>query len=376
MFYILLVAAALAADDPDPRVDALEAQVRELQDALQTLRMEQFMAEANALAATAPAPMAQAPASANAFNPRLTAFGDVLTSIGIQDGAVLPESTPWLRSLELDLRADVDPYAKAVAVFAVEQEPPFGEEEEEAGAEDAHSAFTAAPEEVYVDFVSLPGGLSARVGAFRQSFGVVNRAHPHDWPWPDAPAANAYFLGDEGYADVGGQVTWRVPNPFGTGISLTGGAMSGALLDPEHLTAAPEWIARGELFHRVGIVDFGVGGSGTGLGDQRVLGGDLMVRLKVNSWRSVVLLVEAMSDADVFGGYASLQIQPTRPFYLGIRGDYVDGQPGLGAYASFYTSEFLRIRSGATVNDDLIAAHTQLTFVWGSHPVEPYWVNR
>ena len=72
-----------------------------------------------------------------------------------------------------------------------------------------------------------------------------------------------------------------------------------------------------------------------------------------------------------------MQVQPTRPVYLGVRGDRLDGAFQVGGYASFYTSEFLRLRAGARVDQDgLLVSDAQLTFVWGSHPVEPYWVTR
>src|SRR5262245_18691040 len=99
------------AADPEPvdpaaqgaieeaRITALEAEVAELRDRSPPV-----------------------PSSAAAFNPALTAFGDVLGILGLRDGEVLPGSGPWIRSLELDLRAAVDPFANAVAILAVEQE--------------------------------------------------------------------------------------------------------------------------------------------------------------------------------------------------------------------------------------------------------------
>jgi hypothetical protein len=126
-------------------------------------------------------------AAPNAFNPTITAFGDMLWSVGLDAGDVSPASTPWLRSLELDLRADVDPFAKAVATVAIEQEDPLAAS---GHADDVHGdgrSFTIVPEEVYIDLVGLPAGLSARVGQFLLPLGVTNRMHPHDYPWPQAP---------------------------------------------------------------------------------------------------------------------------------------------------------------------------------------------
>lgn len=342
------------------------------------------------LADTTPPPAPPPPTSANAFNPRITAFGDVFATVGLDEHGVMPGSTFWLRSLELDLRADVDPFAKAVAVLAVHREPPelegheHEEEAEEAHEEEhAHAAFAVVPEEVYVDLVALPAGLSARIGQFRQPFGVTNRAHPHDWPWPAAPLPLEATLGEEGLADVGAVVEWRVPNPWRVGLTLTAGALSGAPLDPEGETAIPAWIGRAELFQQWGRLELGLGASGYGLLSDRVQGADLMLRWRASSWRSVVLLAEAFQAVDDGqagdpGWTASLQLQPTRPLYWGLRVDHMGEEWRYGTWLSAYTSEFLRVRAGA-LTDEAFSTTTfdvQLTFVWGSHPVEPYWVNR
>ena len=47
-----------------------------------------------------------------------------------------------------------------------------------------------------------------------------------------------------------------------------------------------------------------------------------------------------------------------------------------GGTLSYYTSEFLRVRVAMFTDGDQIRIDGQLTFVWGSHPIEPYWVNR
>jgi len=328
--------------------------------------------------ATTPPP--EAPANPNAFNPRLTAFGDVLYTLGVDDQGVMPGSTPWVRSFEMDIRADVDPFAKAVAILAVEQEPP---ELRPAPGEEAESGFEVAPEELYVDLVTLPAGLSARVGKFKQAFGVTNRAHPHDWPWPDTPLPMASVLGEEGLNDVGAQLEWRVPNPWGLGLTLDGAAVSGAPLDPDGETALPAWLGRAEVFQRWGQVELGAGASAYGLQRDRLQGADLMLRWRKDSWRSVVLLAEAFQKvtdgtAGDPGWTATLQIQPTRSLYWGLRADQSGDAWRYGTWLSAYTTEFLRVRGGVETNQDLSEelVNLQLTFVWGSHPVEPYWVNR
>jgi hypothetical protein len=388
MFWIYLVLplawaqdAESTADPPvveaeaDARLEALEAELATLRAQIEQMQRDALLAEAEALASETPPPPPPPPSSKNVFNPALTAFGDAIGTVGIQDGAILPGSGPWLRSLELDLRSDVDPFAKAVAVIALEQEPPYAQDEGEPPAGEGHASFAVVPEEVYVDFVALPGGLSARVGQFRQPFGVTNKSHPHDLPWTDIPLPITEFLGEEGYTDVGGLASWRLPNTV-TGITVQGGVLRGGLLDPDDEVAMPQWLGRVEWFHETGQFDWGLGASETG-DDQDIVGGaDLFVRWRKSSWRSAMLLAELLTDGERLGGYAGLQVQPTRPLFLGARADWLGESYRVGGYASYYTSEFLRIRAGATKDAEQLLMHLQLTFVWGSHPIEPYWVNR
>jgi hypothetical protein len=352
------------------RLDVLESEVDSLKQQLKAKEQDDLMREAEALAAEAPPPPPPSTSPRNAMNPQMTAFGDVITSVAVgKDGAIDPNSGPWLRSLEFDVRADVDPYAKAVAVFSLEQEDPIA-----AGTRDE---FDVSPEEVYIDLVSLPAGFTARVGKFRQPFGLTNKTHPHDLPWTDVPKPVAAILGDEGYNDTGAVVSWHIPNNAGLGATLEGGALSGTPWDPDNTTAMPAWLGRGELFRTFGNVDVGIGASGVGLLDHRIGGADLMLRWKKNQWRSVTLMAEGLVDTDdQHGAFAALQFQPTRPLYLGVRADWLDGDVQAGGFVSYYTSEFLRVRVGAMAGADSFRGDAQLTFVWGSHPAEPYWVNR
>jgi len=330
--------------------------------------IDDFLAETSAPVAPPP------PSLANALNPRLTAFGDALVSVAGDGGSIDPRSGPWLRSFEADIRADVDPYAKAVAVLAFEQEPPL--EAEEAAGEEAHAAFAAVPEEVYVDFVGLPGGLGVRAGQFKLPFGITNKMHPHDYPWPTAPEAFVEALGEEGVSDIGALGSWRPSNPFGLGLTLQGAVLGGSTWDPHGETATPAWFGRAELFYDFGRVDVGVGASSFGLGADHVDGADLVLRYVPNTWRSVVLVGEAFRAGEQIGWTSTLQLQPARRLYLGGRLDGADAGLRYGGWLAFYTSEFLRIRAGATTDGQEWLADGQLTFVWGAHPVEPYWVNR
>lgn len=361
--------AAAPSPVPDPtlaelraRVDALEAQLRESEQA-------DLLKEAEALAAPSTDAPAAAPARAsfNALNPGITAFGDLVGQVGLGPDGVAPGSTVYLRAAELEFRADVDPFAKADLVLAFEQEaPPL-----DGG---AGEGFGAEPEEAYLDLVALPARLSARVGKFKAPFGVINRTHAHDLPWVDAPE----LMGEEGYVDTGGSLSWLLPlGP--AGLTLTGGAFAGEPFDPENTTANLAALGRAELFVGTGVVGVSAGGSvlqNVGA-DGRYLGGDLTFRWKPSQQRSLVFMGEVVSGEDL-GGYAAIQFQPARMWYLGARQDFGAEGGKTNLFVSTYTSEFLRLRLGGgyaleTGDVDLL---TQLTFVWGSHPVEPWWVNR
>ena len=114
--------------------------------------------------------------------------------------------------------------------------------------------------------------------------------------------------------------------------------------------------------------------------------------------RSLVIGAEAFQGdfttaggaEDPNGGYAYAQYQFSPNVYAGVRYDTTESLegPGLttdtyGAYVSYYTSEFLRLRVGAehvvsdiAEIDGLDTGFVELNFVFGSHPIEPYWVNR
>ena len=330
-----------------------------------------------------PASEAPAPSAPNVFNPRITAFGDLLLSTSLHDREVNPASTAWLRSLEIDLRSDVDPYAKAVAVIAIEQESPLENHPEEGDGTEAHSGFTTVAEEVYLDLVALPAHLSARIGQQLLPFGVTNRMHPHDWPWPDMPLPFARLMGDHGVSDLGAVMSYRVHNPWNKALTLEGGVTTGAFFDEEASNPAPGWVGRVEYFDDFGSLELGLGASAMGLGQRRLEGADVMLRWRGEAWRSVVLIGELVRQGAYgsegvgdLGWVGTLQVQPSRPLYLGFRIDGLADEQRYGGTVSFYTSEFLRLRVGSYTDGDEIQVDGQLTFVWGSHPVEPYWVNR
>jgi hypothetical protein len=65
-------------------------------------------------------------------------------------------------------------------------------------------------EEAWVETLSLPAGLSLRMGRFFSNIGYLNEKHSHSWDFADQPLAYQAFLGDR-YLDDGLQARWLAP---------------------------------------------------------------------------------------------------------------------------------------------------------------------
>lgn len=102
----------------------------------------------------------------------------------------------YLQGVELNLRAAIDPYARADIY------PVFEGEE---------GQLDAKIEEAYLQSLSLPYGLQLKVGKFRQAFGRINTTHQHALPVIDLPVASEAFLG-EALIDQGASLSWLLPN--------------------------------------------------------------------------------------------------------------------------------------------------------------------
>lgn len=101
-----------------------------------------------------------------------------------------------LSEVEVGIQAAVDPFAR-VDLFLT-----FNDEGD------------AEAEEGYVTFTSLPGGLSAKAGRFKNSFGKWNELHDHAFFTVDRPNVLEDFFGEEGLRTDGVALSWLVP---GTG---------------------------------------------------------------------------------------------------------------------------------------------------------------
>ena len=128
------------------------------------------------------------------FNPDIAVIGNFLGAVGEND--VNPAPAFEMDEAEATFQAIVDPYARADFFFAFS---PEGVEIEEG----------------FLTFPTLPGGLLAKVGKFKQQFGKANTLHPHQRSWIDQPIALENLLGgEEGLNDSGISVSRLVLNPW------------------------------------------------------------------------------------------------------------------------------------------------------------------
>lgn len=382
------IAAALWAAIQDPQSNL--AEIEDLRAAVEDLETQVW------------APPAAQPL--NVLNPRITVFGNAVVRV---DDRTVP--TPAgdvddrfnLRETEFDFRAAVDPWADAVVIAAVEAEAP--------------GVFEASIEEGYLALKKLPvldaapGGLRIDLGRFRPDFGRLNRIHTHDLPHTTRPLALREFLGEEGWVADGARAEFFLPTGLDNATLQTsaqimnGGGIAVAGLDP---VKRPSGGGRTHAFLDLGEghdLDLGLSGwwgeQDTGA-DGRLLGADLTYRWKPfggGERRSVLLggefyaarLDQGVGDPlEPHGGFAYAQVQCSRTTYLGARWDRTealldpDAQTSAASlWLTHYTTEFLRFRLGAErtrlgPDDHHDTVWLETNFIFGSHPVEPYWVNR
>jgi hypothetical protein len=400
-----------AAPSLEDRVKALELDLEDAKGENEDLRSELTDLK-DQVAAQKP------PKSLNALNPQITAFLNGASRyddrpVHTPDGVRIDDRL-FMRTMEVDFRAAVDPYADAVAILSLEGE--------------AGQGFEADLEEGYVIIKRLPIlesaplGLKLKVGRYRAPIGSVNRLHMHDLPWTTRPLPISRLLGTEngeffesGFNPVGVDAEFILPDIIPSAVMelnadvVDGGDIAVTGQDPDahrHLG----YLGHYNLFFTVHDThDFNLGVSGYAeRGDHRVglVGGDFLYKWKplaAGEFHSVVLGGEVLwADrrfADEMGvearntplaAYAFAQYQLSWHVYAGGRYDYAQdvvddslADQVAAGYLSYYTSEFLRFRAGYEhrwsdnpADDNVNSAIAEVNVVFGSHPTEPYWVNR
>src|SRR6185369_11738575 len=103
-------------------------------------------------------------AGSNLLNPNVSVIGWFQGQAG--DVVDRPGSRAFdLREAELGFQANVDPYSRADFFISVNPEDGID------------------LEEGYLTLLTLPAGLSAKLGKFRNNFGKFNRTHPPETPF-------------------------------------------------------------------------------------------------------------------------------------------------------------------------------------------------
>jgi hypothetical protein len=402
----------------EKRIKELENQVEQLQ-----LQMLRGTAEPEAATATAQPAPAVVQTSPGALNPAIAAVGNFVARADSQkvfseDGG-RADNRFTLREAEIDMRVPVDPYADAVLITALEQ--------------DASGKFTVGIEEGYVNIKKLPFvdrtplGMRLKVGRFRPAFGKINVLHTHDLPQTFRPLPIQEFLGPEGFAQNGASANFFLPTPWDekSSIDLTleflgGGelALSPNIESRNSYLGHLRWFRTFRDSHNLELGWSSYYRPNGQLSRQSDLHGfDLTYRwkpLRRGEWHSFLLgsefmfarraYPEAAESPDValalegtapgsgrpLGYTVYGQWQFDRRTYAGVRWDRTDvlynpalQRRGLTPYVSYYFSEFLRFRlnyehrwSDLVTESNRNSVYAELNWIFGSHPPEPYWVNK
>ncbi len=385
--------------DYEKRIQALEAQLQELQ-----IQMLQAAPEAAGGAALAAAPATTSPTTAGALNPAISVVGNFVGRIDGQkvfneDGIRIDNNLSF-REAEVDMRVPVDPYADGVLILSLESETP--------------GKFNADVEEGYLNikklpFMQSPLGLKFQVGRFRPAFGKFNTLHTHDLPTTMRSLPTEEFLGEDGFISQGVSADFFVPTPWDENSSLNARLQ---VLSGGDIAVSPEshnrlaYLGNLRWFKTIAGVNnldlawstyLHPGRSGEAA-MTRLHGADFLYRWKPfrqGEWKSYLLGGEFMfSDRKEgrrpFGTSLFTQWQFDRRKYAGVRWDYTTTladpariRRSLTPYLSYYFSEFLRLRlnyehrwSALVAENKRNSVFVELNWIFGAHPPEPFWVNK
>ncbi len=384
-----------------------EKRIKELEARLEDLQA-QMLRSLPEPSAAGPAPGQPVQTTPGALNPAISAIGNFVgrgdsRKVFNEEGARIDNKTN-LREAEIDMRVPVDPYADGVLITSLESETP--------------GRFSVDVEEAYVNIKKLPFlsgsplGLKLKVGRFRPAFGNFNRLHTHDLPQTFRPLAVQEFLGEEGFVQNGLSGNFFIPTPWDEKSSLD---FTLEFLNGGDIAISPELQGRrsylGHLrwfrtFKDTHNLELGWSSyyhpSGNNVPSANLHGFDFIYRwkpLRLGEWKSFLVGGETLFTRSrlsappngrpvgftVFG-----QGQFNRRTYAGLRWDRTDSllEPGavrrsVTPYLSYYFSEFLRFRlnyehrwSDLVTEDRRNSVFLELNWVFGSHPPEPFWVNK
>ena len=337
------------------------------------------------------------PQGANLLNPAVSVIGWFQGEAG--DRVKETDTSAFsLREAELGLQANVDPYSRAD--FFISFNPEEGVDVEEG----------------YLTLLSLPAGLSAKLGKFRGNFGKFNRTHPPETPFAQRPLAAERFFGEEGLAAEGASASWLIPRlPFYANLDAEvtntpdlGPGTAFTRYRGQDLTFVGRFSTFFDLSEATNVAfgaSYANGANGvdsTGVGQPdalraHVVGGDMTLRWKNPRraiYRSLLAQVEWMQrtaeaiggpDVTRSGGYAWADFQFARRWHAGGRYDWSDNltaaevKPATGVlgFLTFTPSEFASMSaqmSHRNLENDITenAYYFKTTFNIGPHGAHPF----
>lgn len=411
----------------DSAIETLKRQLAEMREQMQKMaeRIEQLEREKSAEAEPPPQPVQQPQSLLGALNPAISVIGNFVgrgDSQRVSNGDGDRISNKFnLREAEIDMRAPIDPYADGVLIASLESESP--------------GKFSASVEEGYVTVKKLPFldepplGLKLKAGRFRPAFGKFNILHTHDLPTTFRSLPTAEFMGEDGFIQNGASGNFFIPTPWDPDSSLdatvevlNGGdvAISSDARARASYLGHLRWFRTFEnghdlelgwssYFHPAGNdvrsadfhgLDFMYRWKPFRLGEYKsfLFGGELMFTRRdyprasepADVERAITLRNLQPGSGKPFGLSLFSQWQLNQRTYAGLRWDQTTTlfDPGLKRrsltpYLSYYLSEFLRARlnyehrwSDLFTENNRNSIFFELNWVFGSHPPEPFWVNK
>lgn len=85
---------------------------------------------------------------------------------------------------------------------------------------DGDNSWDGEWEEAFAKLVEIPGGFELRGGRMLNRVGRQNAIHLHGWDFVDANLITSRMLGDEGLVTNSGELTWALPTPFESALSV------------------------------------------------------------------------------------------------------------------------------------------------------------
>jgi hypothetical protein len=160
------------------------------------------------------------------FNPAIGVVGETVFSYRSKGSDETGSDRPggfdvFQRSIELNVAASVDPFAKGYAVI-------------NASADSATGEATMGIEEAALQTTSLPGNLELKAGRFFGEFGRLSYIHDHELPFVNRPPVLDQYIGGESQSD-GLQLNWLPPIPHYVSVTAgVGDHFGGDSPNPDH----------------------------------------------------------------------------------------------------------------------------------------------